>query len=1075
MLALLATRTMFSQATLGSAAVSGTVRDASGSVIAGARVVLVETARNLERTTDTNDSGLFLFPTVPSGSFDVRVTKSGFKGGTLRGVAVEVGQRAVLDVTLELGEVSTVVDVSAGGITKLETESNTIGTVVDSARVEELPLNGRNFLQLALLAAGSNETPGRANAASQTGHGNRTISIAGNQGIHTGYLVNGIVARGTRSAELTLNLSVASIDQFKVQQSFFMPDQGPNPGLVNVTTKGGGNAFHGQAFEFVRNEIFDARSFFAPGPEKLHRNQFGAALGGPIKKDRVWFYGNFEIQRDITAFSARAYTPSQAMFGGDLREVLPRPIHDPQTFSAETGTRTPFAGNIIPATRINSVSKNLLKYYLPGSSLAQRPQNLSLNPRNTADEDQWGIRVDASLTSKQNLYGQFLTVDSPLVNAGLFPLTGAFYPNETQIAMMQHTYALRPNLVSTVRAGFARSLAFFSNEGKNVGSVLKEVGVTNTLDDRGITAINLQEYAGFGRANGDLGNIDNVYQLDQGTNWVKGRHNFQFGVGMRYYRTWQQNANAAALGTLGYQRSFTAQLQRDAQGRYSTVANTGDAFADFLLGIHTTGSMRGLPLIPYRFTQVTPYLQDTWKVTPGLTVNWGISWFKATVPNPQKWARDMVHGFDYSTGLLKYAALGEISPQVLEPDNNNFTPRLGFAWKPKFLRDTVIRAGAGIYYGDQALGILQWAMVAPPISDAIDINNPVTNPNPTYFLGVNTFPAIPRRPLDGNYAATVQNAAPFLFNDKSRSPYMQQWNFSIQHSLRGGDVLELVYMGNGNHNLQSRYDVNQCKLAEDLRCDNSTRQYSRYTSLLKMDFPANATYHAAIAKYDRRFSGGLAFRFEYTLAKALSDIAEGEAQFAFCRRCEKGPTSFDVRHRGVISAIYELPFGKGRRFGGSLPKAAGLALGGWTATGIATFQTGVAFPITSPNQTGSVFSDARPNRLCDGRDDSLSSNLRNNGFRQFRADCFSVPRSGFFGNTGRNPLNAPGINNFDLGIHKQFPILEAVKFQFRLEMFNAFNHAQFGQPVALSSSPAFGVVTGTRAPRLIQLGGKLLF
>ena len=1079
LLMLLAAPALWAQATLGSAAVSGTVHDESGAAAPDATVVLTEVSRALERRSGSNDAGRFAFPTLPPGAYSLRVFKEGFDAYQIQQFNLEVGQRAAFDVVLKIGQVSTVLTVS-GSEVLLETESNTLGTVIDSARVEELPLNGRNLLQLALTAAGANEAVGRANVADQTGHPGRAVILAGNPGGATGYIVNGIAVRGGRLGELALNLSIADIDQFKVQQSFFMPDQGPNPGLVNVTTKGGGNRFHGELFEFVRNKVFDARNFFSPGPEDLHRNQFGASAGGPLRKDRLWFHANYEGLREITAFSARAYTPTRAMFGGDLREV-PEVIHDPLSFSAESGTRQPFPNQTIPAGRINPVSRRLLEYYLPGSSLAQRPQNLFGNPRNTLRDDQFSIRIDAALTGRQNLFSQFIHSNSPSVQPGLFPLAGAFYPNETQLWMAQHTWTMRSSLVSTLRLGMARNVALFSNEGRKRGPILRDIGILNTLDDRGVTSVGFVEYSGFGRANGDLGNLDNNYQLDQGMNYVSGSHNFQFGASIRYRRTWQQNANAGAHGSLGFQRTFTAQLQRDAQGRLAPRPGSGNSFADLLLGMNTTGSFRGLPMLPYRFTQFMPYLQDTWKLTRRLTLNYGVSWFHASVPEPQGFARNLAHGFDETEGLLKFAALGEINPSIVSGERNNFTPRLGLAWQPQFLPHTVIRGGAGVYFSDSRLIELQFGMVGPPFNDSVDAFNSAFVPLPEFLLGRNIFPATPVRPLDRNYAAGLRNAAPFLINEQGRTPYMQQWNLSVQHTIGNNNFLEVAYLGGSNHALQNRYDFNQCRPGPDLRCDMATRPYFRYTSLLRADFNGNSSYHALAARYDRRAAAGLNVRLEYTWAKALTDAWEGssstETQITTCRRCDKSDAAFDVRHRGVLSAIYDLPFGRGRRFGAGVSRAADLLLGGWTATTIAVFQTGVPFPVSSPNRTGSAFVAHRPNRICDGADGNLANNLRTNGMRFFNTSCFVTPPTGFFGNSGRLVLHGPGINNWDIGIQKFFPLQarEGMRLQFRAELFNGFNHAQFGAPNASADSPNFGLVAGARQPRLIQLGMKLLF
>ena len=739
------------QATAGSATVAGTVADSSGAVIPGATVILTNVGRGSELEAESNVAGSYVFPDVVPGEYSLRVSEEGFETYEITGVHVAVGQRATLDVVLKVGQVSNVITVEAGAV-QLETTSNAIGTVVDSGRVNELPLNGRNFLQLALLAGGSNEATGRANPAGQVGHGGRSVVVGGSKAATNGYMINGIQVRGARLGELAVNLSVANVDEFKVQQNFFMPDEGPNPAIVSVNTKSGTNAFHGQAFWFVRNKEFDARNFFSPDAEDLKRNQFGFAVGGPIVKDKMWFYGGYEGLRQITGFSARAFTPTQQMFDGNFQELGSTTIHDPLTLNEEAGTRTPFPNNVIPSNRINSTSKQLLQYYLPGSSLDQRPSNLFRYPRDTVDDDQFNIRIDTTLTAQQSLFGQFIYSKSPAVNGATFPLAGSFYPNEMQLGMVQHTYAITPTLVNTLRVGASRNVALFSNEGRDSGDLLTPLGITNTFDVRGITAQGIQGYTGFGRSNGDLGNLDNNYQLDEGLSWIKGNHQIRAGISIRYRRTWQQNANAGAHGNLQYQRTFSADLTRNSAGKLVPKSGTGDSFADYLLGMPTTGSTRGLPMMPYRFTQFMPYFQDTWKLRRNLTLNYGISWFKDTIPNPQKWARDYPHGFDVQTGLLTFAVLDQVEPRVMKSDNNNFTPRLGLAWQVN--DKTVVRAGAGVYFSDQQLIELQFAAVGPPFTNSVDIINSGLL-MPEYIAGQNTFPRIDLPPIDGDFAENL--------------------------------------------------------------------------------------------------------------------------------------------------------------------------------------------------------------------------------------------------------------------------------------------------------------------------------
>lgn len=1072
MLILLTTRLHLKAQTMqGSGDIGGTVIDPAGAIVPGADVTLTDLARMLDRKSTTNDAGRFLFPSIPPGAYALRVSKAGFQAENVNSLQLDVGQSIALNLTLKIGSTSTSVTVSAGDTALLQTESNTLGTVVGSTRVAELPLNGRNFLQLSLLAAGATN-PGAADPQNQTGRTDNEVIIGGHYSYYTGYLVNGIVLRNTRSTELTAEISPAAIDQFKVQESFFMPDQGPNPSLINVTTKGGGNAFHGEAFEFLRNSALDANNYFSPGPETLHRNQFGGAIGGPILKDRLWFFGNGEATRQITHLTTSAFTPIAAMFQGNFSAV-PRTIYDPNSFSTVTGTRTAFPGNIIPSNRINPVSQKLLQYYLPGSSLGVT-QNLFEFPASSLDDDQFGVRIDASLTPKQTLFGQVFRVNSNLVNASIFPLAGSSYPINTLLGMIQHTYTIRNNLVLTVRVGAVRSLTYFINQGSSAGPTSSDLGIPNRLGDRGITSISFSDYTTFGNPNAGVGNNDNIYQLDGELNYIHGNHNMQFGVGVRYYRTWQQNSNANGLGGLTFQRTFTAQLQPNGNGGLSPIPNTGDTFADFLLGVPTTGTLTGLPAIQYRITQAMPFAQDNWKVTRHFTLNYGLSWFKSTQPNPQGQYNTWPHGFDYATGLLTYAALGQISSEVVKPDNLDFTPRFGFAWQPDFLPHTVIRSGFGLYYADLQLGVLQFAVLAPPYSNAYTLTN--SEPVAQNVLGQNIFPPFVRSTPTPDTAASLNNVGAFQLDPNAHYPYMYQWNLSVQQALGEKDVLELTYMGASDHRIESRHDVDQCQPGSSLFCNPATRPYSRYTNLLTIGNFGNSSYNALMARLEHRLSGGLDARLEYTWAKGLSNNSDnGDPQISSCIKCEHGPAGFDVRNRAVLSAIYDLPVGRGRQYGSNMSKALDLAVGGWTGTTIATFQSGLVFNVTQPIVTGSPYSGQRPNRVCNGTNSALAGNLRSNGHVQFQTSCFVAAPTGYFGDSGYNILYGPGIDNWDIGIHKYFSITEDIKLQFRTEMFNAFNHAQFMNPTGLITSPAFGKVTAANPPRNIQFALRFLF
>ena len=1063
---------IWAQGVSGSASVAGTVTDTTGAVIPGASVVLLNVERGSEQEVSTNEAGNYAYPDITPGTYTVRVSSEGFQTREVTDLQVQVGQRAAVNVELEVGQVTEVVTVEAAAVL-LETESNAIGTVVDSERVNELPLNGRNFLELALLAGGTAPAEGRASFAGQIGHPGRFVVVGGVKAANNSYTINGIQVRGARGGELAVNVSIANVDQFKVQSSFFMPDQGPNPSMVNVTTVGGTNAFHGEAFEFLRNTKLDARNFFSPGPEELKRNQFGFAIGGPIVKDKMWFRTGYEGMRERVAFTRGVFTPTQAMFGGDFSED-PFTIHDPMTLNETAGTRQPFPNQQVPRDRFNTVSENLLQYYLPGSSFTQRPNNLFVNPRNVIEDDQLNARVDMQLTDKQSLFTQYMWSDNSAVRPGSFPLSGAFYPNQFWMWMAQHTYTISPKWVSTIRLGVSRNQALFSNEARDVGDILTPLGITGTFDTRGVFAQRIQGFAGFGRSNGDLGNIDNNYQFDPGFSYITGNHQYRFGASVRYRRTWQQNANAGAHGSLIYNRVYTAQLTRNAAGNLVPAGGSGNAFADYLLGTPDRGSTRGLPMLQYRHTQFMPYVQDTWKVRRNLTLNWGISWFKDTIPNPRGSAADYPHGFDPATGLLEFAVLGQVDPRVIEPDSDNIAPRVGIAWQLD--NKTVLRAGAGVYFSDMQLIELQFSAVGPPFTNSVDAIN-TGKLVPEFIPGVNIFPVIPLPPIDENFASNLPSGiTPFTLQEEGRTPYVQQWNLSLQRTLGRSSMLELSYLGNSGHRQQNRYDNNQCQVTADLFCDRATRPYPRYRAILQSDFNANSSYNALVARFHHRMSRGVDLRVEYTFGKALYDGWElGGAtnnQIANNRALDKGPTSFNVRNRIVTSLLWELPVGRDRAFGSGMSRAADYVVGGWNVSTIATFSNGLPIFITVPNRTGSPFVGHRPNRTCSG---NLSSvDLRSN--RQFiDTSCFQDTERGFFGNSERAPISGPGLNNFVIGIQKDFMFTESKLLEFRLEMFNAFNHAQFRNPNGSVANRNFGLVSAARQPRVVQMALKLQF
>jgi len=523
-------------------------------------------------------------------------------------------------------------------------------------------------------------------------------------------------------------------------------------------------------------------------------------------------------------------------------------------------------------------------------------------------------------------------------------------------------------------------------------------------------------------------------------------------------------------------------LARNAQGQLAPVPGTGDSWADFLLGVPANGLMSGLGVVEYRGTRVSIFLQDTWRVTRELTINYGLSLFLSTVPDPRGQARETVHAFDLSTGLLKFASLGQTDPKVSRTDLNNWAPRLGLAWRPARLHDTVIRAGGGIYFSEVPWLATFPNLVGPPYAIAQTFVNSQTNPIPQFELGRNIFVPQPVVTPGPEYARNIPaGTATGGVSLDLPAPYVTQWNLSLQRAIGSKDLLELAYLGSSGHRQLNYVDMAQCRPVNGLLCDPSTKPWNaRYGLVVWLDTSGNTSYNGMFARYEHRGGGGLSVRFEYALAKNLADTWQTSfgplSQIASCRRCDRGPTSFDIRHRVSASAVWELPFGRGRRYGSGMPRAADLLAGGWSATAIVSAATGQPVYLTGPNRTGSPLILHLPDRVCDGRDARLSDNLRQNGFLWFDTSCFPVPQLGYFGNSGRTVIPGPGLSNSDIGIEKNVPLREALRIQFRAELFNAWNHTQFMPPNGdAGAGDLFGRISATRPPRLVQLGLKLLW
>jgi hypothetical protein len=1054
----------------------GVVRDTSGASVPQATVNLTNTGTGTRLTTETDNVGLYSFPSLPPGVYSLEVTKPGFARYQLSQFTLVVGEHATANVTLNVSAATQTVTVTAAGLADLlQPESNDLGNVIAPQSVAQLPLNGRNFLQLGLLSGATQNNVGAASSSvNQTGHPALSINIAGNEPDFTMYLINGIQTFGSRAGNASLNLSVGAIDQFEVHYGFFMPDLGWNPGVVDVITKSGTNSFHGEAYEYMRNNNMEARNFFSstpPGP--YHQNQFGFDLGGPILRNKLFFFTNYEGYRQIQSAFVGAYTPTAAMFNGDFSSVSSI-IYNPYSFNKTTGQRQPFANNVIPSTFINPVSQNLLHYYLPGSSVSQRPINVGGIPRTTLNSDQFTGRLDANVHESNQLFLEGNWLNSPALQPGLFPLQGTAYPLDTELVALGWTKTISPTKVNELRLGWTRDSVY--DQGISSPGLEAKLGITGTGDINGVPAINISGYSGFGTGTGLLGDVDDVYQIHDSFSWLKGNHQIKIGGDLNYTRAVESSANLTARGSISFTNLYSSQIKAGANGTYSLVPGTGNAFADFLLGMPTNGEAKAMPLTHYRWTSVQPYIEDTWKIRSNLTANLALAWFGNTPPNPSGADKNLVHGFDFKTGEEIFAALGQMSPEVFSMTKTNFAPRIGLSWQP--IHDTVVRAGWGLYYTTQMALNQQYSIV----SQIITVNNSIANsePNPTYLLGVNTFPPVTVGQITQAQVATISGPIQYL-SMTQRSPYIEQWDFDVEHTFAKAYLIDVAYIGNQAHHLALNYNPIDCSAPGTLLCSNANNPYyPRYPYMQEVDSIGNSNYNALLVKFQRQFSRGLSILANYTWSKTLSNGQEGSNstldQMKSCLRCDRGMTTFDVPQALVVSTVWDLPLGRGRQFVTNMNRYLDAIVGGWNIDFIATFQQGTPFTVTAPNFTVWPADQVRANRVCNGRNELQNKDLRTNGLFWINTSCFVQPPTNYFGNSGFDILNGPGLNNWDIGVHKNFAIREAARLDLRGEFFNAWNHAQFANPNSNVASSAFGQVSSTqRDAREVQVGLRLSF
>jgi hypothetical protein len=1081
--------------------ISGVVSDVSGSVVAGVKVMLTNPATNALREVQTNESGLYSIPALPPGVYMLKVEKTGFRAVERKNIEVLVGSSNRIDVTLEVGEVTNTVEI-IGGAPVLQSENASIGTVIENRSIVELPLNGRNYLQLTSLIPGAT-TNGPGSAQGQQRMGGQRNSFALNvsgQRIHFNhYSLDGIENTDLNFNSYMLLPSIDAIREFKVESGLFDAEYGRAIAQINVSTKSGTNQFHATLFHFLRNSALDAKNFFdRPDPEPIppfKRNQYGLTVDGPVAlpklyngRDRLFFLFNWEGLRERKALTRTPSVPLRAWRNGDFSGFAT--IYDPATrvFDAAgnvIGAPTPFSNNRIPENRIHPVSKKLLDFY-PLPQQERTGSNYVNNEARRIDADQYTYRVDFSESSKSNWFFRHSISHELGYDPFPIPNMGINTDTDVQQGVLANTRTFGSNKVNDIRFGLSRLVNAHISPRANTVNVVKELGINIPSDNPlywGVPNIGISGLDGLGEeSDAPFINYDTTIQLVDNFSWTLGKHSLKFGGEVRRVR-YNQIGGVVTRGRFNFDGRYTNNGAR-------TGATGGHPFADFLLGhFNNAEGQVGAPIANFRSNYFALYIQDNWKVTPKLTLNYGLRWendqpfldkHDAIVNIDFRWDNSIEpvyvragtgDPFEGNPAFrlapdIQYVRDGRFGRRAYKNDLNDFAPRLGIAYQitPK----TVLRTGAGIYY-------------------VRDIGNAVFDivRNAPFTIRRNE-PAESFRPNLSFDQPFVRTGAPtFILINQFDEPtsYVGQWSLGLQRELTGNMTVEATYFGSAGVKLRRLQTYNQTRPSQ-LANTNLSRPYPKFGGFQVMNAPSHSSYHALYIKVQQRFSRGLTFLSSFAWGKSIDNgsgirTSVGDTLTPsndYNLELDRGLSAFDFRRRWTSSWVWELPVGKGKRFL-SDNRVAGFVLGGWQLGGILTLQDGFPFTVTCgpgniQNGGGTCYPDstgANPNLP---RDQQTRTRFFNTGAYMDR-----IPATGNFrfGNTARNSVIGPGIISFDASANKKFYLTESRFIEFRTEIFNAPNHPIWNPPGVQLRTPNYGVITNTRIEsRQIQFALKLV-
>src|SRR4051812_37818723 len=1040
--------------------IAGQVIDPTHAAVPNSTLRLTNKGTGAERITQSDGEGNYNFPIVAPGVYTIRAEAQGFRSLDVTSLEVQVAQQVNQNFELAVGTSATTLEVTAA-TPVLEQRNAEIGQVISPKEVVELPLNGRNYFDLAKLTPGVTEL---GTSSQSTG-----LAINGLRANQISFYFDGVDTRTETSGRPAFTPSIEAIQEFRVQENNFAAEYGRNPSAINLSLKPGANQFHGSIFEFLRNNKLDARSFFATRVDPLRRNQFGAVVSGPIKRNKTFFMGNYEGLRTRRASTLYLTVPSAAQRAGNF--VGGPTIYDPSTYNPATNRRQAFAGNVIPTGRFGQIGLGALNYYPAPNSTGLGAFNYVTSVSGVNDGDQGHARIDHTFNESDSIFGRYSYSTAASLAPGGLPFTGSNEYTKASSLTVQELHTFNPTTVNQFRLAwtFFDDLLIFPTVDQNVTASqfglrnLNPPGNANGVPQLivpGLTTIGANPFQPGGQR-------ENIYSIADDLNWIHGQHNWKFGFDGRYYRP-ASRVQQTPNGILTFANQFTNQ---------PGTAATGSAIADLLLGdpytIRATQLAESNGLVSLKYVYYGIYGQDEIRLRPNLVINVGLRWEYQT-PYKERYGDLASLDFVHTQMIKQNQGIGALN----YADRNNFAPRLGIAYS---LNDkTVIRTGAGVFFGSPRGSEFGSFQLSPPFV----IDSTLTSNAFVPDVVARAYPPPSVRTPSGAIALTSATNV-FVLDQTFRTNYTYEWNFSIQRQLAQGWLAEAAYVGNSAHKLTGRDLPNQAFLDPDPTRPTSIisrRPNPNIGDVSVVQSLDQSNYHSLELKLNKRYSSGLSIISGYTFSKAMGIGGalfgdQSRTQDERNRAAEYAPLEFNQKHRVTMAWVYELPFGRGKPIGAGLRGLGGAVASGWSLQGNFTRHTG--FPLTPVSSISSNVGRQdmdRADRFCDG---NLTGDARSvNGW--FNTNCFPNHAFGRFGTSGNGVIVGPGLTTVDLATLKNLAIplpgREPGSLQFRAEFFNAFNHAAFGDPTMTAGTAQFGLIRTTRVNgREIQLAMKFLF